>query len=103
VDDLKKELKITDCSAAFSSSHADVEAFMNAAQQAKKAYDDASDHHSQSRAWLERCSSRVMYYGKVFDTLAQHHPEYVALAWGAVKLVLMVSQPPSFTSFGISR
>jgi len=31
-----------------------------------------------------------MYYGKVLDMLAQHHPEYVALAWGTVKLVLTV-------------
>lgn len=31
-----------------------------------------------------------MYYGGVLDALSQHHPEYVALAWGAVKFVLMV-------------
>lgn len=31
-----------------------------------------------------------MYYGRVFDTLAQHHPEYVALAWGTIKLVFVV-------------
>ncbi|EDU51595.1 hypothetical protein PtrSN002B_010849 [Pyrenophora tritici-repentis] len=30
-----------------------------------------------------------MYYGKVLDTLAQHHPEYTALAWGAIKILLM--------------
>ncbi|KAG9190518.1 hypothetical protein G6011_08606 [Alternaria panax] len=29
-----------------------------------------------------------MYYGKIMDTLAQHHPEYVALVWGAMKFVL---------------
>jgi hypothetical protein len=76
---------------------------MGAAKQAKKMYDDATNHHSESRVWLERCSSRIMYYGKIFDTLAQHHPEYIALAWGAVKLVLMVSQPPSFTESGVNR
>jgi hypothetical protein len=43
-----------------------------------------------------------MYYGKVFDTLAQHHPEYVALAWGAVKLVLMVSKSPTCASHFVS-
>ena len=37
-----------------------------------------------------------MYYGKVLDMLAQHHPEYVALAWGTVKLVLTVSRRHSF-------
>jgi hypothetical protein len=96
VDDLKKELKITNDSAAWTSSHAGIEEFLGAAQKAKKKYDDASNHHSESIAWLEKCSSRVMYYGKVFDTLAQHHPEYVALAWGAVKLVLIVRQSPRF-------
>jgi hypothetical protein len=94
VDDLKKELKIANDSAASLSSHADVDEFLSAAQKAKKKYDDASNHYSETRVWLEKCSSRVMYYGKIFDTLAQHHPEYVALAWGAVKLVLMASQPP---------
>jgi hypothetical protein len=32
----------------------------------------------------------------VLDTLAQHHPEYVALAWGALKFVFAVCH--SFTS-----
>jgi hypothetical protein len=95
VDDLKKEVKITNETAAFASSYSDVEAFIGVAQQTRKTYDDASNHRSGTRARLERCSSRVMYYGKVFDTLAQHHPEYVALAWGAVKLVLMASQSSS--------
>jgi hypothetical protein len=97
VDDLRKELKIANDSAASLSSHADVEEFLGAAQMAKKKYDDSSNPHSETRAWLERCSSRVMYYGKIFDTLAQHHPEYVALAWGAVKLVLIVKRPASCT------
>ena len=43
---------------------------------------------------LERLSSRIMYYGKVMDTLAQHHPEYVALVWGAMKLILTVCRNP---------
>lgn len=59
-------------------------------QLAKEKYESRVKEHTDLRAWLEKLSSRVMYYGKVFDSLAQHHPEYVALAWGAVKLVLMV-------------
>lgn len=43
--------------------------------------------------WLERVSSRLMYYGNIFDVLAQHHPEYVALAWGAMKFLFIVSSP----------
>jgi hypothetical protein len=90
VDDLKKDLKISGESAAWVDSHTDVEALLDTARHAKQTYDDLSEHHTATRAWLGRCSSRIMYYGKIFDTLAQHHPEYVALAWGAVKLVLMV-------------
>ncbi|KAF6811845.1 hypothetical protein CMUS01_13184 [Colletotrichum musicola] len=41
------------------------------------------------RAWLASCSSRVMYYGAIFDTFAQHHPEYVSLAWGTLKFLFV--------------
>jgi hypothetical protein len=30
-----------------------------------------------------------MYYANIFDVLAQHHPEYVALAWGAMKFLFV--------------
>lgn len=42
------------------------------------------------RKWLNIFASRVNYYGGVLDTLAQHHPEYVALAWGAIKFLIAV-------------
>lgn len=42
------------------------------------------------RQLLEKLALRIMHYGKVMDSLAQHHPEYVALVWGAFKFVLMV-------------
>lgn len=46
---------------------------------------------SKTSARLDEISSRIVYYGGVLDALSQHHPEYVALAWGAMKFVLMVS------------
>jgi hypothetical protein len=58
---------------------------------ARKKYEDGS---KGARKCLERLATRIIYYGKVLDTLAQHHPEYVALAWGAVKFVLTVSCIP---------
>jgi hypothetical protein len=90
VADLKTELNIAGDSAAWVDSHADIEAILGTATHAKQTYDDLPKDHTGTRAWLERCSTRVMYYGKIFDNLAQHHPEYTALAWGAIKLVLMV-------------
>ncbi|KAM7187455.1 hypothetical protein V8F33_011195 [Rhypophila sp. PSN 637] len=41
------------------------------------------------RKWLTGLSSRIMHYGKVMDTLAEHNPEYVSLVWGVVKFILM--------------
>ncbi|KAH7078574.1 hypothetical protein FB567DRAFT_596170 [Paraphoma chrysanthemicola] len=32
-------------------------------------------------------SKRIAYYGKVLDVMVQHHPEYVALAWGTLKFM----------------
>ncbi|KAH6846972.1 hypothetical protein B0I37DRAFT_405030 [Chaetomium sp. MPI-CAGE-AT-0009] len=42
---------------------------------------------SKAFSWLTRFSQRVRYYSTVLDVLAQHHPEYVSLVWGAFKLV----------------
>ena len=57
--------------------------------QAKDEY-DRRRHKAKAWQWLSAFSSRFMYYGAVLDTLAQHHPEYVSLAWGAIKFIFMV-------------
>ena len=44
----------------------------------------------KAREYLAAFSSRVMYYGAIMDTLSQHHPEYVSLAWGAIKFLFVV-------------
>jgi hypothetical protein len=43
--------------------------------------------------WLSRLSGTVMHYSQVMDMLSQQHPEYVALIWGSMKFVLMVTHP----------
>lgn len=45
---------------------------------------------SKARKWLAALSSRIQFYGTVLDVFAQHHPEYVALAWGSIKFLLTV-------------
>ena len=40
--------------------------------------------------WLTGLSQKLLYYGNIFDVMAQHHPEYVALAWGTFKLLFVV-------------
>ena len=49
-------------------------------EQAKRTYDAGSEKTKKVRKWLNLFANRVTYYGAVLDTLAQHHPEYVALA-----------------------
>lgn len=60
---------------------------------------DAKSKYESRRNWskskggntLSEFSSRVVYYSSVLDVLAQHHPEYVALAWGAMKFLFVVT------------
>ncbi|RTE76948.1 hypothetical protein BHE90_008566 [Fusarium euwallaceae] len=58
---------------------------------------------STTRKWLQRIISRVHYYGNIMDVMVQHHPEYVALAWGAMKLVLTSAQNHEATISLISK
>ncbi|KAI1125433.1 hypothetical protein F5Y10DRAFT_9991 [Nemania abortiva] len=39
--------------------------------------------------WVVRLSEKIMFYSQVLDALAQHHPEYVSLAWGAIKFTFI--------------
>lgn len=45
---------------------------------------------SETRNSILSFSKRINHYGKVLDVMVQHHPEYVSLAWGALKLVFGV-------------
>ncbi|KAK3370366.1 hypothetical protein B0H63DRAFT_486871 [Podospora didyma] len=46
-----------------------------------------SKKNSKAYVWLEKLSSRVVYYGGVLDVLVQHNPEYVSLVWGTFKFL----------------
>lgn len=87
---LKAELGIDPNTTIPEDKIASIEDVRATVEQAKQTYDDASKKHTGARKWLEKFSGRLMYYGAVLDALSQHHPEYVALAWGTVKFVLMV-------------
>lgn len=50
-------------------------------------------HTSKARKWLGIFSSKVMFYASVLDVLVQHHPEYVSLVWGAMRLLFAVCHP----------
>jgi hypothetical protein len=55
----------------------------------KQKYDNKPE--SKARKWLANFSSTVVYYGTVLDVLVQQYPEYVSLAWGAMKFLFIVS------------
>lgn len=63
------------------------------------AVNNAQNHYknnqrdSKSRRCIEAVSQRIHYYGNIMDVLAQHHPSYVTLAWGAMKLLVGVREP----------
>ena len=68
-----------------------LEELLETTHQAEARYCSQISPNKQSMMrWLRGLSSRVMHYGKVLDTLSQHHPEYVSLVWGLAKFVLMV-------------
>jgi hypothetical protein len=46
---------------------------------------------SRASKWVSSLSSRIMYYSNIMDMLAQHHPEFVSLGWGTLKLLFVVS------------
>ncbi|KAK2730732.1 hypothetical protein CKAH01_09355 [Colletotrichum kahawae] len=48
---------------------------------------EASKASSKTRGWLQKTSEIICHYGTILDVFVQHHPEYVSLAWGTMKLV----------------
>lgn len=44
----------------------------------------------KTHKWITKFSKRVAIYGDILDVLVQHHPEYVALVWGAMKFLFVV-------------
>lgn len=89
MNEFRKEVSEEECSKWLNSETtiSDVE---YAVVSAKQKYEKKSAK-SRARKWLASCSSRLMYYSVIMDTLSQHHPEYVSLAWGAIKFLFIAS------------
>ena len=66
-----------------------IDGITQAIENAKKLYE--SKKRSKAMKWLVRLSARISLYGSALDMLAQHHPEYLALVWGSLKFVVVVS------------
>ena len=63
---------------------------VDAVAEAQRIY-ESQRKSSKTRQYLTAFSKRVSHYGNVMDVMVQHHPEYVALAWGLMKVLFGVS------------
>ncbi|KAK0639832.1 hypothetical protein B0T16DRAFT_248703 [Cercophora newfieldiana] len=73
---------------AFVNSSACLQDIQNAMKGALESYQGRPARRA-TVVWLSKAASHIQFYGRVFDVMAQHHPEYLALGWGAVKFFLM--------------
>ncbi|KAK7977187.1 hypothetical protein PG988_004677 [Apiospora saccharicola] len=48
---------------------------------------NSSQSDYKAKYWLHSFAKKVTFYGGILDVFVQHHPEYAALAWGAMKLL----------------
>lgn len=67
----------------------DVFSVSQAVEEAQQIYERKK--RCKALKWLTRLSARITLYGSALDMLAQHHPEYLALVWGSLKFVVIVS------------
>ena len=65
----------------------------NALLAAKAKYEARTS--SVARKYINKVSTGIMYYSNIMDMLVQHHPEYVSLGWGTMKLILVAFEPPN--------
>lgn len=66
-----------------------VEAVLEAVLQAQKHYQERRGD-SKLRHVLDGLAERIGHYGAILDVFVSHHPEYVALVWGAMKVLFVV-------------
>ncbi|KAK4462909.1 hypothetical protein QBC42DRAFT_73782 [Cladorrhinum samala] len=64
---------------------------------------DHTGRFVKARKWLSRVLGILDHYANIFDVFVQHHPEYVALAWGAMKFLLVSVQNHQATVALISK
>jgi hypothetical protein len=89
----EESLTHDECKTLWLRDKADITDVQEALLLAKQTYEKRSQQ-SKARKWIAKISQRVLHYGKIMDILANHHPEYVALVWGAMKFILTVQYQP---------
>lgn len=82
---MTKDGKKRDFTRSFDTIH-DVQEAVNKSMAKYESHRNAS----AASTWLVCFSQRIKFYGDILDVLVQHHPEYVSLAWGAMKFLFTV-------------
>ncbi|KAI0192307.1 hypothetical protein EV127DRAFT_468893 [Xylaria flabelliformis] len=70
------------------SGHGNIESVLTSVVEARVAY-EARKGESKVREALVSFSEKIHYYSGILDVLVSHHPEYVALAYGAIKFLFV--------------
>jgi hypothetical protein len=86
---LEQNQTLKDCEKRMLSQATSIEDVQLIVQESLGKYLDKQDS-SKTRKWLRKTAETVSHYDSVLDTFVQHHPEYVALVWGLMKLLFMV-------------
>lgn len=73
------------------SKHGDLQDVLVAVVGAKDQYEKRTSA-SGTRDVLVSFSEKLHHYSAIMDVLVQHHPEYASLAWGAMKILFVVSE-----------
>lgn len=69
--------------------HANMEAVLASVAEAGETYKTKRGSSRAQEALID-LSERVHLYSGILDVIVQHHPEYTALVWGAMKLLFTV-------------
>ncbi|KAH7035822.1 uncharacterized protein B0I36DRAFT_319127 [Microdochium trichocladiopsis] len=71
---------------------ATIEDLQDAIRQSLSLYEARVASSGKTRKWLQKASEGICHYGTILDVFVQHHPEYVALVWGAMKFLFISVQ-----------
>ena len=69
---------------------------MEAIRSAESKYTAQKESHSKVRAtvssWWSTAAVKIVHFRDIIDTFVSSNPEYVALAWGTIKFLFMVTR-----------
>ncbi|KAI5459409.1 hypothetical protein BGZ63DRAFT_390960 [Mariannaea sp. PMI_226] len=86
---LRKELEGEPKALAWIEQHTSLDKMHEEASEVEARYNGVGQTKKTVLVYMRKISAWIMSYGQVLDMLSSHHPEYVSLAWGAAKFILM--------------